>query len=203
MDQAKKLQLEQCLTRVLETDKHAWICDSASVNPDWQDRVHDLLSAIVGAITEPPAALATPAPTEAMRDFTDEELARRMAFVRSKATVVKRVFDAAPTTTDLTEAQLAMVKDAFQSEMQGCSIADKIRFGLRMTDVLNRLRGEADEAKSTGRVLVPVDSVAARVREVLANAVDEGRLSAYHAGLIETEIISNIINQDTSSPTEE
>jgi hypothetical protein len=64
------------------------------------------------------AALVAPTPSEAMRDFTDEELDRHEAWIRSKGTVVKRVFDATPPTADLTEAQLARVREAVEYEVR-------------------------------------------------------------------------------------
>jgi hypothetical protein len=98
-------------------------------------------------ITATLAALATSTPSEAMRDFTDEELDRHEAWIRSKGTVVKRVFDtAAPPTTDLTEAQLARVQEAFRAEMQEYPLERKVRFGLLLTDALNRLRKEVPHA---------------------------------------------------------
>jgi hypothetical protein len=85
-----------------------------------------------------------------------------------------------------TEAQLAMVREAFLAEMQEYPLEHRIRFGLLLTDALNRLRKEA----------TPEHPIMAQIRDVMAS-YDADEVAE---GL--RNFLAQITNQDISSPTE-
>jgi hypothetical protein len=72
-------------------------------------------------------------PTVASRDFTDEELAKHEAWLRSKGRVVGKVYDMTATPQDtFTEAQVARVREVF-TEWLGDP--DEAREGILVNDI--------------------------------------------------------------------